>query len=257
MLWTPLMDRALLQVVDETPDATWAERAAQLSANTGQPVTDDMARNRHRRVLQDIELAKMTPEPKSPVDIPAVPQGDYAGFNIAFFDLETSSLDAWTGDLLCASIVDQFGNLRHATRFDFEQRSVLDDRGLVLWVRDNLEEFDIISAWNGFMFDQPIIQAKLIEHGERVMRDIMGLDLMYKARPGRYGVKVGSSKLKNVALWLNTPNQKPDVAPIVWRKAGIGDEDAIQELLERCDADCFVMRDIFKHLKPMIRTLHR
>lgn len=256
-IWTPEMDRQLMMVVENNPGSTWPERAALLSARTATPITEDMIRNRHRRVLQDIELAKITPTPTSPVNIPAIPQGDYVGFNMAYFDIETRALDAWVGGMTVVCVTDQFGQSNMRDRFEFDQRSILDDRGLAVWTRDELEKYDILVAWYGSQFDLSFINAKLIEHGERPLRDMMFIDPIYKARGGRYGLKVGSSKLKNVAIWLNTPNQKPDLPPSTFIHADIGDPEAVALLRDRCKADTLVMRDIFNHLKPMIRTIHR
>lgn len=255
--WTPELDRALNLVVELEGSLTWAERAAQLSATTQLPITEDMARNRYARVLEQIELAKVTPPPKPGIDIPAQPSGDFVGFTMAFYDIESDGLSGWGHEMTCASITDNFGKTYHQSKFDFDQRSVLDDKGLVVWLRDELEKYDILVGWYGTMFDLPFMNAKLIEYGERPIRDMMYLDPCYKARGGRYGLKVGSSKLKNVAKWLNTPNQKPEVEWETFKLASIGEPVALAEVIDRCDADTKVMRDIFQHIKPMVRTLHR
>lgn len=258
LTWTPELDRTLLSAVNHNEGESWGVIGRAVSEATGLVITKDMARNRYNR-LQELEtLAQISPViSPDPIEIPAQPINEYVGLNIAFYDLETTSLGGWTGDMLCAAITDNWGRTREANLWDFPQRTPYDDAGLAAWVRDNLEEFDILCAWNGFMFDQPFLNAKLVESGQRIMRDIMGIDPMYKARPGRYGLKVGSSKLKSVAQWLRTPNQKPELPPIVWRDAVHGDREAMALLQDRCKADTLVMRDNFQHLKPMIRTIHR
>ena len=255
--WTPALDRALHKTVENNPDSTWPEVAALFSAELSIPATEDQVRNRHRRILTEIENAKITPPPSSGISVPAQPEGSFVGFDMAFFDIESDGLNGWGSNMTCASITDNFGKVVHATKFDFDQRSVLDDKGLVTWLRDELEQYDILVAWYGTMFDLPFINAKLIEYGERPMRDMLFLDPCFKARGGRYGLKVGSSKLKNVAKWLNTPNQKPEVEWETFKLAAYGDEAALAEVVDRCDADVLVMRDIFQHIKPMIRTIHR
>lgn len=256
MQWTPSMDRALLQVVDGTPDATWPERAAQLSASTGQPITEDMARNRHRRVVNDIETHRVTP-PEPAIEVPAVPDRDYVGFDIAYFDIETTGLGAYGSEMTCVTIVDQFGNAVTRDKFEFEQRSILDDRGLCVWLRDELEKYDILVAWYGSQFDLSYINARLIMHGERPVADRMFIDPIYKARGGRYGLKIGGSKLKTVAKALRTGHQKPDVEWETFRLAGYGDAEALAEVRARSHEDTFVLRDIFHRFKPMMRTIHR
>ena len=257
LTWTPEMDRTLLRVVDDSDGATWPERAADLSAQTGHPITEDMIRNRYRRVTNDIATAKTTPRYESDILVPPVPEGDYAGFDMAFFDIETAGLNAWGSEMTAACIVDQFGHATIRDRFEFPQESVLDDAGLLEWLRDELEKYDILIGWYGTMFDLPYINAKLVEHGMTVMRDKMFLDPCFKTRGGRYGLKVGSSKLKNVAKWLNTPHQKPEVEWNTFRKASFGDPESVAIVRDRCESDCRAMRDIFQHIKQVIRAIHR
>jgi uncharacterized protein YprB with RNaseH-like and TPR domain len=251
------MDRALMLVVMDNQDKTWPERADILTRVVGVPITEDMIRNRHRRVVNDMDRGNVIPFPESAVVVPHNPAGQYVGFDMAYFDIETQSLSAWNGTMTVVSIADQFGRLTTRDRFEFPQESILDDKGLAVWARDELEKYDILVAWYGSQFDLGYINAKLIEHSERPLRDMLFIDPIYKARGGRYGLKVGSSKLKNVAIWLNTDHQKPELAPSVWLRANIGEAEAVETLRDRCESDCLVMRDIFQHLKPMIRTIHR
>jgi len=238
------------------PDATWPEQAADLSAQTGFPITEDMARNRFRRVTNDIETHRATP-PTDEIEVPEVPEGDYVGFDMAFFDIESTGLGAYGSEMTVACIVDQFGRSTVADKFEFEQKSVLDDRGLVVWLRDELEKYDILVAWYGTMFDIPYINARLIMHGERPLRDMMLIDPCFKARGGRYGLKIGGSKLKTVAKALRTTHQKPEVEWDTFRLAGFGDREALNIVRTRCADDCYTMRDIFARFKPMVRTIHR
>jgi uncharacterized protein YprB with RNaseH-like and TPR domain len=199
-----------MSIIEEMPSSTWEERARQLSVELLTVITADMARNRHARIVEAIEAAKYAaPEPAG-IDIPPQPEGDFVGFNMAFYDIETDGLGAWNHEMTCWSIADNFGRVTNATKFDFPQSNLLDDRGLVVALRDELERYDILVAWYGTMFDLPFMNAKLLEYGERPIRDMMYIDPCYKARGGRYGIKVGSSKLKNVAKFFTTAHQKPD-----------------------------------------------
>lgn len=49
LAWTPAMDAVLLSTVSDNPGSTWREIAALVSDELGLIVTEDMARNRHRR----------------------------------------------------------------------------------------------------------------------------------------------------------------------------------------------------------------
>jgi uncharacterized protein YprB with RNaseH-like and TPR domain len=246
----------MVRLVDLNQDATWPERAAELSARTGLAITEDMIRNRYRRVINDIALDESTP-PEASVDVPAVPAEDYAGFDIAFFDIETSGLGGYGNDMTCVTIVDQFGRTVTRDKFEFEQRSILDDRGLCTWLRDELERYDILVAWYGTMFDLSFLNARLIIHGDRPVADRMFFDPCFKARGGRYGLKMGGSKLKTVGKALKIAREKPEVEWETFRLASYGDPDALAEVRNRSMEDTFLLRSIFVRFKPIIRTLHR
>ena len=77
------------------------------------------------------------------------------------------------------------------------------------------------------------------------------------ARAGSSGLRIGSSKLDNVAKFFRTKNQKSEVDWDTWTLAGTGDPDAIAEVTRHGRADVLVTRDVFNHVKPLIRTIHR
>jgi uncharacterized protein YprB with RNaseH-like and TPR domain len=214
-----------------------------------------MIRNRYRRVTNDIETFRVT----SPgaIEVPEVDDFTYVGFDFAFFDIETTGLGAYGSEMTCVTVADQFGLDETRDKFEFEQRSILDDRGLCIWLRDRLERADILVAWYGSMFDLSYLNARLIMHDERPVADRMFIDPCFKARGGRYGLKIGGSKLKTVAKALRTGHQKPDVEWNTFRLAGFGDPAALAEVRQRSKEDVFVLRDIFQRIKPMIRTVHR
>lgn len=252
MEWTPKLDAAALALIEDMPQATWDERAAVLSADAGAAITGDALSSRMRRLRNDPASQGLA----EAVTVEPAPTGEYVGLTMAFLDLETTSLGAWTGELLISSLVDNFGEVHSASRFDFEQDSQIDDLELAIWTRDLWESFDVLVGWNIANFDLGFLNARLVYHGERPVARKLLIDPMFKARGGRYGARVGSSKLKNVALFFETPNQKPDVAPEVWRKANLGEVEALNELEDRCIADCQVLRDCFDRLKPFITTIH-
>lgn len=284
MNWTPTMDRQLLAaraaeqkersgpIEDEEAAANLhkvpvpaAAVAARLSSQ-GFVVTEDQVRNRLRRLdraRQNQDAAPAEPvRPETPLDDITVAQGTFVGFRMGFFDFETTDLKALMGRLLVFSVTDNFGEIITRTIYDFPQKSIIDDRGLAVFARDTLETFDILVGWNSKMFDISMLNARLMRWGERPARfDIMHLDPMYKARAGANGIRIGSSKLVNVDKFFNRndPNEvhKTDIDWDIWALAGAGDKDSMDYIVEHCEADVLVLRSVFNHLKPLIRTIHR
>lgn len=181
---------------------------------------------------------------------------EYVGFNIGFFDFETTDLKALMGRALVFSCADVFGNVVTFRADETRQESIIDDRELVVMARDFLEQQDIIVGWNSKLFDVPFMNARLMEHGERPLRsDLKHLDLMYYAR-GQF-MKIGSSKLVNVQRFLSLENSKTEISWKEWQLASAGDSGAMDVVVEHCEADVLVLREVFRELKSLVRVVHR
>jgi len=131
-----------------------------------------------------------------------------------------------------------------------------DDSRLAVAIRQHLEEADVIVGWNSILHDIPLINARLAAAGERPVR--LGekhgrphLDLMYYA--GGLSMKIGSRALDRVSIFFDSPHRKTPLTPKVWAKAGEGDADAWDSIVEHCELDALVTRDMFPHLAPYVK----
>jgi uncharacterized protein YprB with RNaseH-like and TPR domain len=185
------------------------------------------------------------------------PSKGYIGLDILFFDFETTNLTAIMGRLVCASFGDSWGRVDTYRIDKTEQRSKIDDRQLAVQIRDRLETADIICGWNSKLFDVPFLNARLLRHSERPLRkDLKHIDLMYYAG-GQFN-KIGSRKLVNVQKFApEVESSKSDVDWDTWALAGMGDPDAIEYVIEHCERDIRVLREVFGQLKPHIVNIHR
>src|SRR6266403_1464490 len=106
---------------------------------------------------------------------------------IGLWDIESSSLDAEYGQLLCAVIGEYRSEaplapqLKVYTLADYENCR-WDDRSLACNMRDDLEQFDLVLTYNGARFDLPFLNTRLIETGERGARLRRHKDLLYVMR---------------------------------------------------------------------------
>ena len=171
---------------------------------------------------------------------PSVHPTGWVGFSIAHFDLETTSLDASVGRLLCACIADNDGNVETFRITDYKGKSLIDDSRLAVAIRDRLEQFDIYSSWNGKLFDVPFLNGRLIQAGERPLIKKMHVDMMYMAT-GTF-VRIGRRSLENVAKVLQLPVQKEGLDKYEWSLAIAGDKAALARIIEHCEADVLVLR---------------
>lgn len=171
---------------------------------------------------------------------------------IAYWDIETSDLNAEFGRLVCASVLslpeDRMISLRQD---DYVRRkkakNMADDRQIALDLRDLLEEFHVTAGWYSKGFDIPFLNTRLVSYGERRLHTHLHLDGVWYAKGWR-GVKPKSSKLKDAAVFFDLDDRKPEVEPQTWIAARSGDRDAMDEVVERCEADASLTRSVVEKL---------
>lgn len=258
MQWTNDEDRALLAARRGDTQASWSDVAARFREATGIAITADAARNRMKRIDENVELAEAAERlPNERIlEIPAAPDKSFVGFETVYWDLETTNLTAIMGRLLCCSIADAFGQVKTLRIEDYPGLSPIDDSALVVAVRDELNKAEHWVTWNGKLFDVPFLNARLMKAGAMPLRkDIKHTDLMYYAR-GQF-VRIGSSKLDNVSKFVKSPNSKTPLDWETWQMASMGDRPSMDQVVVHCEADVLTTRDVFAHLKPHIVNVHR
>lgn len=159
---------------------------------------------------------------------------------VAYWDLETWDLSAEFGPIICASVLDYGAEEMRSFRMDTYLKKGLaedmtDDHALVVDVRDYLETFHITCGYFSKGFDLAHLRTRLVLHGERPFHKRFHFDPIWGFKGWR-GLKPRSSKMKHVANFLNL-EQKPDVDAEVWMKAKGGNKKALDEVVERCEAD--------------------
>lgn len=181
------------------------------------------------------------------------------------WDIEATDLGANFGRLLCCSFVDLGSDKVETYRRDrrpWKSREPADDRKLAVAIRDRLEQADIVVGWNSILYDQPFVNARLTAYGERPLRltkenGTVHLDLMYYA--GGQSMRLPGRRLDTVAKFLHADNEKTPLTPEVWAKAAEGDKHALADVVEHCENDVLVLRDVFpylaRHVKKMTFTL--
>lgn len=180
---------------------------------------------------------------------------------VRMFDLETSSLEGGFGRIHCASFVDLDSDeviTYRRDRLKYKGKKKSDDGKLAVAIRNYLEDADIIVSWNGIMFDVPMLNARLMHAGERGL--LVGekyasthLDLMYYARPPV--ARPGSSKLERVQQFLKLDEEKTPLTPETWADASAGSKEAMNSIVEHCEQDVRVLKEVFLRLAPFVKKV--
>lgn len=156
------------------------------------------------------------------------------------WDIETWSLKPQFGPILAASVMDCSTGKMLSFRQDLYVRKGLaedmtDDTQLCLDLRDYLETFHCTVGYFSKGFDISHLRTRLVEFGERPLKKMHHIDLIWYYKGWR-GLKPMSSSMRSVAKFFKM-EQKPEVEPEVWMKAKAGNKKALSEVVERCEAD--------------------
>lgn len=175
--------------------------------------------------------------------------GEFVGFKQVYFDLESTDLHARMGVLLVGSFMSPEGKIETIVS---KKKDVLDDHELAVAIRDKLETYDIIMGWNSKEHDVRFLNARLSFWGERRLSpDLFHVDLMWQFAK----LKVGGRSLKGASNFYGDIEQKLELPIEVWKRANIGDRKAIAELIDRCESDARITRELAKRVIPLVRRI--
>lgn len=176
---------------------------------------------------------------------------------VLFYDTESTDLSASWGRILCASFATLDGDpyTFRADRKKWAGKNIVDDSILCKAIRDELEKADFIVGWNSILHDVPLLNARLSLCGERACRlseknGVRHLDLMWYS--SGQSMKIGSRKLANVSKFFKVDHSKTPLDGETWQLASTGDKKAMNLVVEHCESDVLVLRDLWPNLAPMV-----
>jgi len=219
-------------------------------ARTNYSKSFDAFEVKRRRVLSreaQPAVAYATATYEAPREIPATKS--FVGLDIAYWDLETTF--SMQPLVLYGAIADQFGDIQQFRK----GKVITDDKELVKSIAMALTDFDIWVTWNGKLFDVPVLNGRLRFHGLQPLPLIKHIDGMYYATGN--SMRIGRRSLASVSEYFDVPNRKTPLSVRIWDRAMAGDEDAYNLIVEHCDADVLVTRDVFGVLKTQVANIHR
>lgn len=167
------------------------------------------------------------------------------------WDLETTNLNTFMGQLIAASFLDlATGLLDTANINDFGGTNNEKEVALLMWVLDKMEEADILIGHNTIGFDMGFLRGRLAIHGVHIqLPRRQHWDTYQIARHGFKGRPQGYS-LENLADFFRLPVSKDKPSKHEWAASIILDEDAIDRITERCEADVIVNAYLWEALRP-------
>jgi DNA polymerase elongation subunit (family B) len=167
------------------------------------------------------------------------------------WDLETTNLNTFMGQLIAASFLDlATGEVFTRNINDFFGRPQDKEIALLEWVLEMMEDADILIGHNTIGFDMGFLRGRLAIHGLTTpLPRRQHWDTYQIARHGFKGRTQGYS-LENLADFFRLPVGKDKPSKHDWAASIILDEDAIERITERCEADVLVNAYLWEALRP-------
>jgi uncharacterized protein YprB with RNaseH-like and TPR domain len=173
-------------------------------------------------------------------------------------DIETTHLSADLGVVLCMSyessrepgeVVTLRNDVINAKDWKKGQRG--NDRELVKQANAVIRSHDLHVAHYGKRFDLPFLRTRAMMQGLTPLPEMVVIDPWAIARNK---FKFNSNRLDTIAKALGSVHQKTPLDLQVWRSAALdGDADAMDAIVEHCEADVHVLSFVLDQVKPFIR----
>jgi uncharacterized protein YprB with RNaseH-like and TPR domain len=182
---------------------------------------------------------------------------------IAYWDIETWDLKPQYGPIICASVLLLPGEEMITFRQDEYVKKKkadgpIDDRQLCIDLRDLLHDQHIHAGWYSKGFDITHLNSRLVINGETsLLLPMLHIDAIWYFKGWR-GLNPQTSKMKHASELLGV-EPKPDVEPQIWLEARIGEKDAMDEVVQRCEADVRITRALTEKAAELglIRNIQR
>ena len=167
----------------------------------------------------------------------------------ACFDLETSSLNADFGVVLCAVVQGSDCGEPLVLRGDAYKawkRGRSDDSALVEDIAAVLDRYDVLVAHNGKRFDIPFLQTRLMRWGLPPLPTPKLVDPVLVARNK---LRMSSNSLRRLLDFFGL-NQKTEVAGDYWMRAALdGDREAMDYIVDHCVKDVEMLVQLLDRVK--------
>lgn len=153
-----------------------------------------------------------------------------------YLDIETTNLKASYGIMLCWCIYDANNNVMHEGRINKADLNGTLDKRIVRELIECLKGFDRVYTYYGTKFDIPFARTRAIVHGLDfpIFRSVAHKDVYYIVR-NKFCLH--SNRLAVACEILLGETDKTRIDPGRWTRALMGDEEALNYILEHCRFD--------------------
>lgn len=169
------------------------------------------------------------------------------------WDLETSSLNADYGIILCAGfklVGEGKPTILSISDYPGYEKNPADDKQLCKDLSERLLESDAWLTWFGTYFDVPFINSRLLYHKLPTLPGNFAHVDGWKTAKNR--LKLRNNRLVTVQDFLGLPTEKDAVKGPIWVKAISGNRQALKYVENHCRKDVLVLEEAYNRLRPLI-----
>lgn len=166
---------------------------------------------------------------------------------LAFFDIETSNLHATFGIMLSYAIKAKDEDTIYSRVINKRELKTCLDQNVVKQCILDLQKFDRIITFYGTRFDIPFLRTRALslglefpEYGQLYHKDIYFI--------ARNKLRLHSNRLDAVCNALFGNTTKTRIEPKFWIQALMGDESALQYILEHNKQDVIELERVYNAL---------
>lgn len=178
----------------------------------------------------------------------------------AIFDLETSSLYADTGILLCA-VVKEYGAHKppliiRADQFPEWKKSRSNCWPAVKATLDALDDYDIYVAHNGQYFDKTLLTSWALQMPGRKRVALRFAKFIDPVMLARRHMRLSRRTLHNLLQFLNIPEKKTEILWKHWMRATLdGDSKSLDYIVAHCVADVVALEKAYDQVKNLVKGI--
>ena len=156
--------------------------------------------------------------------------------NVGIFDIETTGLVANWSQMFCWCMKEHGKNVIHEDLISKRAIRDKDDYKIVKSAVAEIEKYDRIVTWYGTRFDLPYVRSKALYFDIPFPRyqELYHTDLWYQSRSK---LRLHSNRLGTVCQYFGIPAKGHPMTPDLSIRAGRGDSDALETVLEHCRED--------------------
>jgi uncharacterized protein YprB with RNaseH-like and TPR domain len=166
---------------------------------------------------------------------------------ICTFDIEATGLRGDYNSVLCVSI-KPYG--QKPTTFKVSRAG--NDKLVVKLASAALAEFD---CWVGYYskgFDIPMLNTRLLRHGEPPIPKRHHIDMYYSLK---CNLLLARRSQAHYLDWLDTPTKKMSVSAEEWNRVLANPKKAMPIMVQRCESDVTGLENLYDKTKHLIRDI--